>query len=105
MTRVAFLKHYPTAVIALILLGIVASAQAVPTVQNYGPFQITFYHSGDSDGDTTSGLNWTAQQMADVASSVTVWDNPIANTPGRQINMHMFWDEMDSLGTSVQAGA
>jgi hypothetical protein len=71
--------------------------QAAPITQSYGVFDVTFYNSADSDGYTTGQQDWTSQQMADVASSIATWQSSITNTPGRQLQMHVFWNE---LGTN-----
>jgi len=36
--------------------------------------------------------------MDDVASGVQAWDSRIANTQGRQINLHLFWYEFGTTG-------
>ncbi|MDD5010510.1 MAG: PEP-CTERM sorting domain-containing protein [Phycisphaerae bacterium] len=79
----------------IFLIGLPATAAVVRTA---GPFNITFYDNGDSDGINSSGQNWTSQQMDDVAACVSVWDSKIANTQGRQINLHMFWYEFGDNG-------
>jgi autotransporter-associated beta strand protein len=76
------------AVLALFLWD---QASATPTVITAGPYNLTFFNSGDSDAGTTSAQNWTSQQMNDVAASVTAWSGSIYNTPGRQINLHLLW--------------
>lgn len=74
------------------VLALLASGgQATPVVRNVGPFTVTFYNYGDSDGVETGQQDWTTEQMDDVASGIEVWDNGLANVPGRQINMHAFW--------------
>jgi hypothetical protein len=75
------------------------------TSQTFGPFDVTFYNSGEGNGLYTSQQNWTSQQITDVGNSINAWSSLISNTPGRQIKMHVFWDELDSLGASVLGGS
>jgi len=75
-----------------------AAAPAVPTVVDYGPFTVSFYNSGDSDGSATSEQDWTQTQMDDVAAAIESWDMWINNTPGRQIKLHIFWREFGTEG-------
>jgi hypothetical protein len=74
-------------------------------VRTYGPFDCVFYNAGDSNGTWTGEQNWTEEQMGDVAASVDVWASQIGNVPGRQINMHLFWQELDSYGSTVLGGS
>ncbi|MDP7636575.1 MAG: PEP-CTERM sorting domain-containing protein [Phycisphaerae bacterium] len=83
----------------------VGEAEAATTVQAYGPFTVTFHNNGDTDGYITGQQDWTAEQMADVGASIQMWSQYIDNTPGRQVAMHAFWRELDSLGTNVLGGA
>lgn len=83
----------------------VMPAAAEPVTQSYGVFDVTFYNAGDGDGYATGQQNWTAQQMADVAVSIAVWQGNIGNTAGRQVQMHVFWNELDSYGTNVLGGS
>jgi hypothetical protein len=78
---------------------------ATPIVQDYGPFTVSFYNSGDSNGMYAGEKNWTAQEMTDVAASIQAWDQYIENTQGRQIEMHLFWQEMDPIDPSVLGGS
>ena len=78
---------------------------AAPVTVSHGVFDITFYNSGDTNGYATGQQNWTEQQITDVAASIDTWAGQIANTPGRQIQMHVFWEEMDSSGTNVLGGS
>ena len=77
------------------------SADAAPTVQDYGPFIASFYNNGDSDASNTGEQDWTSEQMQDVSASIQAWDDSITNIPGRQIQMHLFWVE---FGTSSVLG-
>ena len=80
-------------------------ADGATITQSYGPFDCVFYNAGDSNGSWTGEENWTSEQMADVGASVGVWASQIANVPGRQVNMHVFWQELDSYGTGVLGGS
>ena len=98
-------------VLAAFILAIICvscrSALATPTVQNYGPFRVTFYNTGDTDdsGTTTGDQDWTAEQMNDVAACINTWDAKIADMPGRQVELHMFWDTLPQgvLGSASSA--
>ena len=72
-------------------------------VEDHGPFRISFYGNGDTGSDTglVGDEDWTAEQRSDLAASVAAWDDRIQDTPGRQIELHVFWNELDSLGTNV----
>ena len=87
----------------VLIVGLCAPAGAVLVVENYGPFRISFYGSGDTGSDTglVGDQDWTAEQRSDLAASVAAWDDRIQDTPGRQIELHVFWNELDSLGTNV----
>lgn len=78
---------------------------AAPVTQHYGVFDVTFYNTGEGDGYTTGQQDWTAQQMADVATSISTWQSHISNIPGRQVQMHAFWNELDSYGGNVLGGS
>jgi hypothetical protein len=87
------------------LLAAVApkSAQSAPTIYTAGPLKLTFYNNGDTDGSPTTGTqDWTQQQINDVVASAGEWTTNstahIGNTPGRQVEMHLFWG---NLGTGV----
>ena len=83
-------------------LGAGATIQASPTTQAYGPFDVTFYNNGDTDGYFSSQQDWRAEQMAVVSTSVPKWSSSITNVPGRQIQMHVFWNDFPGaiLGAS-----
>ncbi|MCX5673613.1 MAG: hypothetical protein NTX87_01270, partial [Planctomycetota bacterium] len=74
--------------------GIVGHAQATPVKRTVGPFDITFYNKRDSDGESAGRKNWTTQEMDDVVAGVAVWSNRITNTPGRQVQVHLFWNSL-----------
>ena len=78
-------------------------------MRSYGPFEVTFYNNGDSDGTATSQQDWTEPQMADVAAAIAAWTNRLAMTPGRPIALHMLWHNYSgsTLGSnfSVTNGA
>lgn len=82
---------WPVAVLVALAAMCAATAEATIVTQDYGPFTVSFYGNGDSNGDETGAADWTSQQMADVGASIAAWDNNIANVPGRQIDLHMFW--------------
>jgi hypothetical protein len=67
-------------------------------VVDYGPFRVSFYGAGDTGSDTgiVGDGNWTTQQMTDVYSAIDTWDGGIASVAGRQIELHIFWSELDS---------
>ncbi len=89
--------------VAILLFASICAAETI--TQTYGVFDVTFYNSGDTDGAKTGEQDWTSQQMSDVASAASEWQSHISNTAGRQIQVHMFWGEMDSLGTGVLGGS
>jgi autotransporter-associated beta strand protein len=95
-TRPARRRDWRWWVVALsALLPVPAIAQTLRTV---GPFDVSFYNSGQSDGGATGAFDWTPQQMDDIAAALISWGNGIANTPGRQVKLHLFWS---SLGSGV----
>lgn len=81
------------------------TALAAPVTLTQGVFDVTFYNAGDTNGYTAGQQDWTAEQMADVAASIDAWSGRIANTPGRQVQMHVFWEEMNASGTHVLGGS
>ena len=91
------------AVIALILLAPVV--HATPITETFGPFDVTFYNSGDTDGLYTGSGNWTPEQISDVEASINAWASNIDENPIRNVNMHLFWDELDSLCSNVLGGS
>ncbi len=98
-------RLFSVVILAIILAAGVSAVQATTTAANYGPFRVTFYNDGDTDGTNVGEQNWTAEQMGDVAASIASWDDVILDTPGRQIELHMFWQEMNDLGTNVLGGS
>ncbi|AKJ64745.1 hypothetical protein [Kiritimatiella glycovorans] len=84
-----------------LLAGLCLPADAI-VVETYGPFDVSFYEEGDVYGTTTNQQDWTAEQMADVESAIQAWDAGIQNTAGRQISLHLLWDDLPSgvLGSS-----
>ncbi len=93
--------------LAVCLISYAGTASAIVVVEDHGPFHVTFYGSGDggSDSGLTGEQNWTAQQRSDVGAAVDAWADRITNAPGRQIQLHMFWRELDSIGTNVLGGS
>ncbi|HUT91626.1 MAG TPA: PEP-CTERM sorting domain-containing protein [Thermoguttaceae bacterium] len=80
-----------------ILLWVATPANAAIT-QSYGPFDVTFYGSGEGvnygtgwDFSGAGDQDWTAQQMSDIGAAVDAWDKWIGNEAGRQVNMHVYW--------------
>ncbi|MCX5676712.1 MAG: hypothetical protein NTX87_17085, partial [Planctomycetota bacterium] len=84
--------------------GIVGHAQATPVKRTVGPFDLTFYNNYESDLESIGSQNWTTQQMDDVAASVAVWSNRITNTKGRQVQVHLFWNDLGSGTLADYAG-
>jgi autotransporter-associated beta strand protein len=74
----------------------VGHAQATPVKRTVGTFDLTFYNKRDSDGTSRGSQNWTIQQMDDVAASIAVWTGRLTNTPGRQVQVHLFWYSFSS---------
>ena len=64
--------------------------------QSYGPFDVVFHNTGDSNGRWTGEQDWTSDQMADVGTAIDVWASRINDVPGRRITMHAVWEELDS---------
>jgi hypothetical protein len=81
-----------TAIIQGIVLAVGTMAQAAPTAETFGPFDVTFFNLGDTDGYFTGEQDWTAQQRAAIGASVQQWSSMITNVPGRQTQMHVFWN-------------
>jgi len=90
---------------AAVLMLFASITVAVPVTMTYGCFDVTFYSNGDTNGYATSQGDWTAEQMTDVAVGIQAWQSRIANSPGRQVQMHVFWSELDTYGTSVLGGS
>ena len=87
--------------------GLAGRAAATPATVTVGPFDVTFYNSGDSyfDGSTTytGAKNWTPTEMDDIAASIQVYDNRIDNPAGpRQVKLYVLWANLGSttLGSS-----
>ena len=78
---------------------------ATPVTVSHGYFDITFYNADDTNGTATGQQDWTAQQIDDVTASIDAWSGKIANTPGRQIQMHLFWEEMDASSPGILGGS
>ncbi len=99
--------HYLWLLMACLILTICASSAMGLQIANHGPFRVSFYEAGDSGSDTgvTGGADWTSQQMADVLASIDTWDNGIASVAGRQIELHMFWGELDTYSPNTLGAA
>ena len=78
------------------LAALLPAAAAAQTLRTVGPFDVTFYGSGESDSGATGAFDWTPQQMDDIAAALISWSNGIANTSGRQIKLHLFWNSLGS---------
>jgi hypothetical protein len=96
------MKKLKLVFVVAIALSIGAASQATLVIETYGPFDVTFYGDGENDGYNTGALDWTAEQRADVGAAVMAWDSHITNVPGRQIQMHVFWENFGNsiLGSS-----
>jgi len=81
----------PVQVFLTAMIVLSGSYAGAVTVRTAGPFSVSFYHSGEGDGSNSSTQNWTTQQMDDVVASIQVWYDRLADTAGRQANLHMFW--------------
>ncbi|MCF7848924.1 MAG: hypothetical protein K9M45_08755 [Kiritimatiellales bacterium] len=80
--------------LVVLLLGLVFTTSAFSVViEQYGPFDVYFYDEDEIYGSITNTQAWTVEQKADVAAAVNAWDSVITNTPGRQIKMHVFWND------------
>ncbi|MHC4561665.1 MAG: PEP-CTERM sorting domain-containing protein [Planctomycetota bacterium] len=101
-------ERIPAAAVCLaIVLACATSLQAATVVEDIGPFRVSFYGSGDggSDSGVVGEQDWTVQQRSDVMSAVGAWTEHIDNAAARQIEMHLFWTEMDVYGTNVLGGS
>jgi autotransporter-associated beta strand protein len=79
-------------------LSLIPTPAAAQILRTVGPFDVTFYNNTQSDGGATGAVDWTPQQMDDIAAALSSWTNGISNAPGRQVKLHLFWN---SLGTGV----
>jgi autotransporter-associated beta strand protein len=72
----------------------------VVTTHSYGPFDVSFYNTGDTytqySTTYTGAANWTTAQMDDVGAMIQIWDSGITNTTSRQIKMNLMWS--DAIG-------
>ncbi len=75
-----------------LLVGTMPEGTLATSIINAGPFTLTFYQNGETDGTATGAQDWTSEQIADVVASVQVWSSTITDVPGRQIDMHCFWN-------------
>ena len=64
------------------------------TVHTIGPFNVSFYNAGQSDNGGSSTQDWTAQQIEDVLAAIGSWTSNIFNIPGRQMELHFFWNAL-----------
>ena len=96
-THYKLLRFLPLLCIGLGMLSPCFSANA-QTVRSIGPFDVTFYNSGQGDEGGTGSLDWTGQEIEDITSCIATWASRITNTPGRQVKLHLFWN---SLGGNI----
>jgi hypothetical protein len=108
----AYSASRPVALALLILFccATMQPAWAVITTVPYGPFDVSFYGSGDTytQGSTsyTGSANWTSTEKDDVGAMIRMWDNGLNGKPGtvqpRQIKLNLLWNSMASgiLGSS-----
>ena len=73
------------------LLAATPNTGYATTVSTAGAWTLTFYGSGETDGVSTGVQDWNAAQMNDTIAAANLWANRIHNTPGRQIQVHLFW--------------
>jgi hypothetical protein len=96
MARFKRLEANSTFGVVSCLVALCAGTAGAAATVDYGPFRCTFYGIGESNGHGYTGAqDWTTIQMADVQASIAAWDCRILNTPGRQINMHLLWADLD----------
>ena len=95
------------AMVVLVVAGGMATPARGVIVEGYGPFRVSFYGNGEggSDSGLTGEQDWSAQQRADVAASIDSWDAHIGDVTGRQVELHVFWAELDAYGTNVLGGS
>jgi PEP-CTERM motif len=86
---------------ALSLFLLTCPSFATVNTVSYGYFNLNFYNTGDTNGSATGEGNWTAEQMTDVAASTGAWSGGINNVAGRQIEVDLFWRELDYLHEAV----
>ncbi|MGD0656275.1 MAG: autotransporter-associated beta strand repeat-containing protein [Thermoguttaceae bacterium] len=75
----------------MFVLGLSAKAS---TVRSVGAYNITFYNAGDGDDGGTGSQNWTSSQIEDVVACVATWNSRITNPYGRQVQLHLFWNNL-----------
>jgi hypothetical protein len=78
---------------------------STPLIQTYGAFEVTFYNTGDTNGKYTGESDWTNEHIADVKASINEWQSCIANTPGRSIKLHLFWNQLNVAGGKSLGGS
>jgi hypothetical protein len=102
MMTINTIKHLGVFAVIALLTSI---CTATTITQTYGVFDVTFYNAGDTNGKYTGESDWTSQQMADVATSINEWQSCITNTPGRNIQIHMFWNQLNVAGGKSLGGS
>jgi hypothetical protein len=99
------LKHLK---LLLLYLGLLLSATSVAeTIESYGPFDIHYYGVGEvwATAGITNQVAWANTEKGDLHSAIDEWNRVINNVNSRQIQLHVFWDEMapNILGGSSSA--
>jgi hypothetical protein len=82
--------------IGLCVFALCFSANA-QTVRTIGPFDVSFYNSTDpGDEGGTSSQDWTGPEIEDITACIAAWAGRITNPQGRQIQLHLFWNNLGS---------
>ncbi|MGA2062473.1 MAG: autotransporter-associated beta strand repeat-containing protein [Thermoguttaceae bacterium] len=90
------ISHWLSFCLALCAFAVCFSANA-QTIRTIGPFNVSFYNSTDpGDEGGTSSQDWTGPEIEDITSCIATWASRITNTPGRQIQLHLFWNNLGS---------
>jgi hypothetical protein len=89
-------------VLIIVIMGASFSCIIIPVsgIETWvcGPFNVTFYDKYESDGVEIGDKDWEIAEKEAIQAAIAVWDEKINNIPGRQIEMHLFWD---NLGTGT----
>jgi hypothetical protein len=90
-------------------LGLLLSAGRITAaiVESYGAFDIHYYGVGEvwATGGITNQVAWADTEKGDLHAAIDEWNRVIKNVNSRQIQLHVFWDEMapNTLGGSSSA--
>ncbi len=88
------ISHWLSFCVALCVSAVCFSANA-QTVRNIGPFVVSFYNSTDPGDEGGAGSqDWTGPEIEDITSCIATWASRITNSPGRQIKLHLFWNNL-----------